>query len=116
MPHPVIHFEIEGKDGAALQKFYADVFGWKVDANNEMNYGIVSAENEGGGIGGGISASQDGTAAVRVYIEAADLEAALDKAEKAGAKTLMTPMDVPGGPTIAMFQDPAGNQIGLVKA
>ena len=26
------------------------------------------------------------------------------------------PMDVPGGPTIAMFADPEGNVIGLLKA
>jgi predicted enzyme related to lactoylglutathione lyase len=25
------------------------------------------------------------------------------------------PMDVPGGPTIAFFSDPAGNVIGLMK-
>jgi predicted enzyme related to lactoylglutathione lyase len=26
------------------------------------------------------------------------------------------PMDVPDGPTIAYFSDPAGNRIGLMKA
>ena len=27
----VIHFEIVGKDGAALQRYDADLFGWKLD-------------------------------------------------------------------------------------
>jgi predicted enzyme related to lactoylglutathione lyase len=27
----------------------------------------------------------------------------------------MDPMDVPGGPSIAMFTDPQGNVVGLVK-
>jgi len=27
----------------------------------------------------------------------------------------MPPMDVPGGPSIAMFTDPDGNLIGLMK-
>jgi predicted enzyme related to lactoylglutathione lyase len=45
----------------------------------------------------------------------ADLQAALDKAQKLGGKTAMPPMDVPGGPSIAQFTDPAGNLVGLVK-
>ncbi len=32
-----------------------------------------------------------------------------------GGKTVMQPMDYPDGPTIAAFQDPEGNTIGLVK-
>jgi predicted enzyme related to lactoylglutathione lyase len=28
---------------------------------------------------------------------------------------VMPPMDVPGGPAIAMFADVAGNQVGLMK-
>ena len=27
----VIHFEIVGKDGAALQRYYSDLFGWALD-------------------------------------------------------------------------------------
>ena len=60
MPNPVVHFEIEGKDGAKLQKFYTDLFGWKIDANNPMNYGVVPRDGntnaEGAGIGGGLRA------------------------------------------------------------
>ena len=40
MPNPVVHFEVIGKDGAKLQRFYADAFGWKIDAGNPMNYGM----------------------------------------------------------------------------
>jgi uncharacterized glyoxalase superfamily protein PhnB len=44
-----------------------------------------------------------------------DLAATLKEAEAKGAKTLMEPEDIPGGPTIAMFADPEGNVIGLTK-
>ena len=37
----VIHFEVTGKDGAALQRFYADAFRWSVDAKQPMQYGMV---------------------------------------------------------------------------
>jgi len=50
----VTHFEIHGKDGAALQKFYADLFDWHVDSNNPMDYGMVDT-HAGNGINGGIT-------------------------------------------------------------
>jgi predicted enzyme related to lactoylglutathione lyase len=113
MANPVVHFEILGKDAAALQKFYADLFGWSIDASNPMNYGMVAAGENG--IGGGVGPAMDGASLVTVYVEVNDLQAALDKAEKLGGKTVMPPMDVPGGPTIAQFTDPEGNRIGLAK-
>jgi len=61
MPNPVVHWEISGKDGKKSQEFYSRLFDWNVDANNPMNYGIVTAGPDGG-IGGGIGAAQQGTA------------------------------------------------------
>jgi len=97
-----------------LQDFYAKLFNTSVDANNPMQYGMVSGED--GGIGGGITAAQDGKPMVTFYVEVADPNATLKQAEGMGAKTVMPPMDVPGGPTIAQFADPEGNVIGLIKA
>jgi uncharacterized protein len=114
MDHPVVHFEVSGKDAAKLQKFYADLFGWPVDANNPMNYGVVPKAE--GGIGGGISPTPDGNTHVTFYVAAPDLQATLDKAEKLGGKTVNPPMDVPGGPKLAHFSDPAGNFVGIVWA
>jgi hypothetical protein len=115
MASKVIHFEVIGKDGKKLQDFYSKLFGWNIDANNPMNYGMVSADEAG--LGGGISAGQDGDAGhVTVYVEVDDLGAALKKAEGLGGKTAMPPMAVPGGPEIATFTDPEGHMIGLVKS
>ncbi len=114
MAHPVTHFEVLGKDAKKLQDFYSSAFGWKIDAANPMNYGVVEAD--GSGIGGGIGPGQDGQQHVTFYVEATDLKATLDKIEGLGGKTTMPPMEVPGGPEIAMFTDPEGNLIGLAKA
>ena len=114
MTHPVTHFEVQGKDGKKLQEFYGSAFGWKVDASNPMNYGIVEAP-DGKGIGGGITTSQDGAQLVTFYVEVADLKAQLEKVEGLGGKITMPPMAIPGGPEIAMFADPEGNVIGLLK-
>jgi predicted enzyme related to lactoylglutathione lyase len=42
------------------------------------------------------------------------LDVALTKAEKLGGKTILPPSQVPGGPKLAMFADPAGNVTGLL--
>jgi predicted enzyme related to lactoylglutathione lyase len=45
-----------------------------------------------------------------------DLQAALDKAERLGGKSLMPPTEIPeGNVTIAMFSDPEGTTCGLIK-
>jgi predicted enzyme related to lactoylglutathione lyase len=113
MTQPVIHFEIVGPDAKVLQDYYSSLFDWKIDANNAMNYGMVEAGE--GGIAGGVAPTMDGQPNVTFYVQVPDLQAALNKAEKLGGKTLMPPMDVPEGPSIAQFTDPAGNRIGLVK-
>ena len=113
MTHRVVHFEVHGKDGKRLREFYTALFGWKIDTNNPMQYGIVSAEQ--GGIGGGIAQSPTAPM-VTFYVAVEDLTVALKNAARLGGKTLMEPQAVPGGPTIAMFADPEGNPIGLLKA
>jgi len=114
MANPVVHFEILGTNDKTTQDFYSSVFGWSIDANNEMHYGMVPAQG-GKGIGGGVAAAQ-GEPMVTVYVEVADLNATLQKAESMGATVVMPPMDVPGGPRLAQFADPDGNVIGLTQA
>ncbi|HEX9711329.1 MAG TPA: VOC family protein [Actinomycetota bacterium] len=113
MGNAVVHFEIHGPDREMLEKFYGELFGWHVTSMPEMNYGLIDTHG-GGGINGGIAASQDGGPQQIFYVEASDLQATLDEAAALGATTVMPVMDIPGGPTIALFADKAGNVIGLV--
>jgi hypothetical protein len=53
---------------------------------------------------------------VSVYIEVDDPDAYLKKIEKAGGKTLMPTTQVTPTTTIALFSDPDGNVVGLLKA
>jgi predicted enzyme related to lactoylglutathione lyase len=117
MTRPVVHFEIIGKDAKKLQDFYGQLFGWKIDANNPMQYGLVEPGVGGpeAGVGGGIAGSMDGSSFVTIYVQVVDLNETLAKAESLGGKAVMQPMDVPGGPTIAQFEDPEGHRIGLIK-
>lgn len=112
MSNPVVHFEIVGKDGKQLQEYYANLFGWKINADNPMAYGLVEAGQ--GGIGGGIS-STDGPSGVCIYVAVPDLQAALDKAVALGGRVVHPIEHVPGMVTFAQIEDPQGNVIGLVK-
>jgi uncharacterized protein len=117
MKGKVVHFEvITNGDAGELGKFYADTFGWNVDANNEFKYGIVTPEDAGigGGIGGTPEPSMPGH--VTFYIEVPDPAATLKEIEGRGGKTLMGPEEITPGTTIALFQDPHGNVVGLTKA
>ena len=116
MASPVVHFEIVGKDGKALQAFYKKIFGWKIDANNPMNYGMVDTGARARKLGGGVGPTMGGAGWVTVYVQVDDTDKALKKIEKAGGKTLMPTTKVPKGPTIAQFADPEGNRVGLIKA
>jgi uncharacterized protein len=114
MANKVGWWEISGKDHKGLQDFYSKMFDWKVDASNPMEYGMVEGSEVG--LGGGIGGTPDGANAhVTIYIEVDDLQAALDKAVSLGGQIANPPMEVPGGPALAHFLDPAGNFVGLMK-
>jgi predicted enzyme related to lactoylglutathione lyase len=112
MGNPVVHWEIACVNGPKQQVFYTELFGWKVNANNPMNYGLVDT---GGGINGGIFEPPAGKMAyVALYVQVDDLQTYLDKATRLGGQVLMPPTPIPGGGQFAMFADPEGNKMGLV--
>ena len=116
MASPVVHFEILGKDGTKLQNFYKNLFDWKIEVHEPYNYGLVAPVGPNS-IGGGIGPTQEGAPAlVTIYVQVNDLNAYLKKAEELGGKTLLPPTEIPGVVTIALFQDPEGNAIGMTKA
>ena len=120
MGQPVVHFEVIGKDGDRLQSYYSELFGWQIDSNNPMNYGIVQRDgntnSEGAGIGGGVGAGPEGYEGhVTFYVEVPDAEAALAKAEELGGTRVMGPDQVMEGLVIGQFADPEGHVVGVVQ-
>ena len=109
--HPVVHFEILGKDQKLLETFYKDVFNWEIDPVME-GYSLVKP---GSGIGGGIGAMGEGRGHVTFYVAVADVTAALELIESKGGKKAFGPHPIPDGGIIAGFLDPEGHLIGLVQ-
>ena len=117
---PVLHFEVMGKDGDKLHSYYSELFGWEIDANNPMKYGIVQREGntseDGVGIGGGIGTAPEGyDGHVTFYVGVDDVEAALAKAESLGGSRVMGPDEVMEWLVLGLFNDPEGHLIGVVK-
>jgi uncharacterized protein len=109
---PVVFFEVTGRDGARLRRFYGELFGWEFGDSGDPSYGLVAAQD--GGIAGGVGDSRDGGGGTTTfYVAVDDIAAALAKAEQLGGKTVMPPLDVPGGLTIALLADPEGHVVGL---
>ena len=119
MGQPVVHFEVIGRDGAKLQSYYGELFGWEIDANNPMGYGTVQREgntnSDGVGIGGGVGVGPEGYGGhVTFYVEVPDVEAALAKAEELGGSRMMGPDEPMEGLVIGLFTDPEGHTVGVV--
>ncbi len=114
MANPVVHFEVLGKDAEATQAFYAKIFDWPMEKVMDT-YAMVRPDGENA-IAGGVGATMQGTPGHSTfYVEVDDLQATLDAVKAAGGSTVQPPMDVPNGPSIALFKDPDGNLVGLVK-
>jgi uncharacterized protein len=113
MADKVVHWEVTGKDGGKLRQFYSELFGWTVKADNPMNYGVVDASDSG--LGGGIGEAEDGDGHVTFYVGVDDPQAALDKVESLGGKTVMPVTEIPNMVTFALFTDPEGHMVGVVK-
>jgi len=109
--HPVVHFEVMGKDFATLTGFYGDVFGWKLAPVDGMPYSLV--EKEGEGIGGGIGATENGDGHVTFYVSSDDPQATMEKAVAAGGSIVM-PMTDLGMVKIGLIADPEGHVVGIV--
>jgi predicted enzyme related to lactoylglutathione lyase len=111
MGSKVIHVEVVGKDGPALQKFYSDVFGWKLDTNNPGGYGMERQ----GELTAGIGTSNDGGAGhVTFYVHSDDPQGILDRVAASGGQVLMALTEVAPETTVGLFADPEGHVIGIM--
>src|SRR3954468_17141669 len=94
----IVHVEVTGKDGAGLQKFYSDVFGWSLDTNNPGGYGMERQGEMTAGIGG---TQGGGAGPVTLYVHTDNPQAVLDKAAASGGRVIQPLTEVAPETTIA---------------
>ena len=110
----IIHFEIVGKDQAALQAYYSKLFGWKINNQNPGGYGMTDSADTGVVVG--VGASPDGSAGhVTGYVTVADIDATLARATELGGRVIAPKFNPGGGATLALVADPEGHVLGLTE-
>ncbi|MEK6750920.1 MAG: VOC family protein [Chloroflexota bacterium] len=108
----VVHVEIPAANVETAGKFYADLFGWKLQSMPEMNYAMWEAAD---GTGGGFPEVSDESPAgqVLVYIASDDIDADLKNVKKLGGKILREKTEITGIGWFGIFQDPTGNVLAV---
>lgn len=114
MSNRIVHFEIAGRDGRMLERFYSKLFDWKIERRdmNGVPYGMIETGGEGS-YSGGIRHEPEGKAEIVLYVEVSDLEAAVARAQELGGEIRIPPMETPEV-TFALVTDPEGNPVGMV--
>ena len=118
MSNPVVHFEIASKDTGKVRDFYSKLFGWSIDADNPMNYGVASTKEGSLGIDGGLYQTEDANdqPGVRLYAQVDDAQAFLEMAASLGGTVVGEAQEVPGqGIKVGQFLDPEGNIFGIIQ-
>jgi predicted enzyme related to lactoylglutathione lyase len=110
----VIHLEIAGRDQVALQRFYGDLFDWKIDTNNPGGYGMTDPGQTG--IVVGIGSTPDGSAGhVTGYVRVASVDATVARATELGGSVIMPRFSPDGEAVLALVADPEGHVVGLTE-
>ncbi|MDL5155500.1 VOC family protein [Actinomycetospora termitidis] len=116
MDRPAVWIDVTASDASASRAFYGELFGWRIDVDEQLDYGLVDA---GGSLAGGIGQAGDASphpVGVVTYVPVEDVTAAVARAEEAGGSVLVEPWTLPGLGTMAVVGDPDGNRIGLWAA
>lgn len=102
--------DLSSSDAAASRDFYAKLFGWDVEVNDDPQYGGYALARIGGKDAAGIGPKMDPNTptAWNLYIGTDDIESLAARASEAGGRTLMAPFDVGDQGRMAVFADPAG--------
>ena len=112
MGNRIIHAEVVGRDGKAIQKFFGDVFEWDIDTNFPGGYGMTKSDETGLVFGSGDS-PDGGAGHVTFYVGVDDLDATLARAVAAGGRVVVPKMSPAPDTWIGLVADPEGHVIGV---
>jgi uncharacterized protein len=129
MGSPVLHFTIRAKDAAALQRFYAELFGWIVhegavtDVRSSMMGSYTWLDTGPGPVIGGGIADERTSGGLALWVQVDDIAATLDRVRQLGGRVLGPPVELEfsgapslGGPFLyASFYDPEGNAMSVLQ-
>ena len=112
----ICHFEIPADDVQRAQKFYSDLFGWKIEkVPGPMDYWMIATTNEKGeeGVAGGMMQRQHPQHPITNYIDVPSIDEYMAKVEQLGGKVVVPKMPVPTFGYFAVCQDTEDNTFAI---
>src|SRR5215510_10307545 len=99
----IVHFEIPANNPVQLTQCYSELFGWKFQKAPipGPEYWLCDTGSEGPGINGAVMQRQNAQQPLMNYVDVPDIDAAIGKATKLGAKVAMPKMPIPGVGAVA---------------
>ena len=115
-PQRVSWNELSTADPVAARTFYGELFGWTSDDFMPMGeYGEYRFFDHGSLRIGAVSGMMpDGHPGWRYYIRVPSISKAVEAVKAGGGTITLEPMEVPGGDTIVIGNDPQGAEFALV--
>jgi len=123
MDHTVIHFEIPANNVEKLRKFYAGLFGWKIEKMpGPIEYwtiGTVPVDEKmtplRPGVNGGLYKKERPENRPVNYISVESIDKCVEKVKALEGKIVQLKQEVPGVGWIAVAVDPEGNQVAMLQ-
>ena len=107
----IVHFEIPADDLQRAKTFYTDLFGWKFEGVQGMDYMIFDTY----GIGGGMVKRMQPDQRIFVQIGVPSVDEYSAKVEKLGGKVIVPKKAIPGMGYFAICIDTENNVFGIVE-
>jgi predicted enzyme related to lactoylglutathione lyase len=108
----IVHFEIPADDVERAKKFYADLFGWKIEKAPEMDYWMITTRGEKQ-VDGGMMKRQEPQQPITNYIDVASIDESAAKVQQLGGKVVVPKAAVPTFGWFAMCLDTENNVFAL---
>lgn len=117
MAQPVVHFEIPADNPERLSRFYADLFGWRIETwSGPMQYTLLYTKGpKGVGIDGGMYKRTLPDQRPINYVNVRSASEYAQKAVPLGGRLIVPRTEIPSIGWYAIVTDPEGNTIGLFE-
>jgi predicted enzyme related to lactoylglutathione lyase len=106
----IVHFEIPADDIQRAKAFYSNLFGWKIEDYQGMDYAMIDVM---GAPGGGMMKRMHPEQQITNYIGVPSVDEYAAKVEKLGGKIIVPKKAVPGMGYFIICMDTENNAFGI---